>query len=365
MATVTDALSARTMIGGPLAAGVDTVSLKQEITFDLYAQVILPIDGFVFWVKASRLSASALINASPINSFALNQGSSSSTPAQVPALTFKAMGSLHYATDSRQTDEANYASNRVIFTSEVPLQDMNLIGPKLMYIGTFDSPNAQTPNAPRTTTPIRFAFSSRGSFYQQADLWHYTGNAVYSFMASQIVDDPELLVTNRAIVSNSIPLWLEYGQFRPDWPVPVPRPRIAIYPAMLSTDNEEPPFITVRIDRTVSEQSAPFLTRVTNQYELCTDDVTMTIFGASNSVAQDILQSILQFSYDTGTFGITNVPVITDPRLGQNELNVLAQKKVIEFQVSYNQSTVRNVARQLIEHCIVTVQAGEQVIPSS
>lgn len=368
MATANETLSARTPIGAALATGTDTLSYRQEVTFHLYARAVLPLDGYVFWVKSEIMSDSALYNASAINAFALNQGPViTQLPPSRPAPRFKALGSLHYLTDSRQSDDANYAANRVVFTSQEPLQDMNSIGPNLMYIGTFDSPNAQTPGQPRGTTPIRFAFSSRGSFYRQTDLYHYTGYAVYPMQATQIIDDPGLLRPNKVIVSNSLPFWLGLSGYAPLWPVPVVMPLLQFYPSMLVPDNLSPPYVSVRIDPsgTESDQSQPFLSSMTDGWQLAHDRVALTIYGANNEVAQDLFQSILQYSYDTENFGIMNMPVIRDEKEGQNELNTLAQKKTINFDVSYNQTRVRNIARQLIESCLVTVQVGDQVIATT
>lgn len=371
MPTVADTLlTGRSPIGAALATGVDTLSYRQTITFELYVRVVLPIDGYVFWVKSTLVSPSALLNAAQCNTFQANQSSRpQALPPEVPAPRFDALGSFHYITDSRQVDDANYSANRVVFSSEVPLQDMNSIGPNLLYIGTFDgpAPTAQQPVEPRGTTPIRFAFSSRGAFYRQTDLYHYTGYAVYSTMSTQVVDDPASLHPEFAIVSNSLPMWLYFAQVTPPWHVDIPRPNVPFFPSMLATDNEVPPFVTVKIDpaNTTSFQMAPALDRFNSGQMLAHDTVTLTLYGCNNSVAQDLFQSILQYSYDSDTtFGILSaMPIPRDEKEGQNELNTIAQKKTIVFEVSYNQTAVRNLARQLIEKALVTVQIGDSPLP--
>ena len=45
----------RTALGAALKAGVDTISLSQQLTFTLYKRLVLPLDGYLFWVKASIL----------------------------------------------------------------------------------------------------------------------------------------------------------------------------------------------------------------------------------------------------------------------------------------------------------------------
>ena len=39
-----------------LAAGVDMLSIQQEITFTRYIRLVLPLDGYVFWVKADMVA---------------------------------------------------------------------------------------------------------------------------------------------------------------------------------------------------------------------------------------------------------------------------------------------------------------------
>ncbi len=99
MAQVDEASGADTPIAGVLAAGVDAISINQEITFVRYIEHILPIDGYRFWVRKS------------------------------PAQTLIVKGSLHYASDSQQTEQENYTVNRVVFTSESEIQQMNTSAP--------------------------------------------------------------------------------------------------------------------------------------------------------------------------------------------------------------------------------------------
>ncbi len=52
---------AKTSAGANAATGIQVLSEMGEITFNRYVRVVLPSDGYVFWVKASLLSAGALI----------------------------------------------------------------------------------------------------------------------------------------------------------------------------------------------------------------------------------------------------------------------------------------------------------------
>ena len=51
-----------------------------------------------------------------------------------------------------------------------------------------------------------------------------------------------------------------------------------------------------------------------------------------------------------------------DEKMTQSELGILAQKKTITFEVSYYQTTVNNIARQLIEKAFISVTPS--TIPS-
>jgi hypothetical protein len=391
MATAFEAAGAASLLGGPNAAGVRLISSDQIVMFELYARVVLPIDGYVFWVKATELSDSALLNSSPLNTYQLNQpylgpvppdtitvasrpsavlntGPANSFYAnesqdqveeeisqpKVPPRTFNARGSLHYATDTRQDEVATYSVNRVVFTALEPIVDLNAIGNDLLYIATFDLPEPFDSLAPANVTPIKFAFGTRGSYYKQAELWHYRGDAVYSFMTTQVVDDARVL-RDLQIVSNSLPAWLAFNQYNPAWPVPVRRPTITLYPSYLVPDNLEPPYGVIHVSGTDSNQTQPYLDAMTNQYQGAEDEVSLTLYGANNDAAQSMLYSLLQYSFDTERFGLMNMPVVRDDKQTQSELGVIAQKKNIAFRVSYNQSTMRNVARQLIKSCVPTI----------
>ena len=48
-----------------------------------------------------------------------------------------------------------------------------------------------------------------------------------------------------------------------------------------------------------------------------------------------------------------NMPIMRDEKRGQMELQAIAMKKTIEIDVSYYQARINDIARQLIESCIV------------
>jgi hypothetical protein len=48
-----------------------------------------------------------------------------------------------------------------------------------------------------------------------------------------------------------------------------------------------------------------------------------------------------------------NMPTVRDEKRPQSEIQAIAMKKIIEYDVSYYQSRIRDIARQLILDCIV------------
>lgn len=352
--------TARTPMGAALADGLDTLSYDQVVTFVPYIRVVLPYDGFVFWVRAESLAPEALLNAMQLNQVMLN----GSGEGEAPLKTFEVPGSLHYSTESTQTESANNSRNRVVFSSQLPVNDLNEINSGVLYIATFDGPEEGDLIGPAGTTPIRFAFSSRGSYYKQAEIWHYLGYAVFPTMASQIIDDISALEGQEPIISNSLPIWLSLNHYAPQYPVPIALPKIPFYPSFLVPDNLETAYVSVHIDYddTESVQEMPFMGYDSSTSQLMRDNVRLVFYGCTNKVIQDVYYALLQHSLDTQLWGVCNMPTIQDEKEGQNEFNTLAQKKRIVFEASYNQQAVRDLVRQLITSCTPTVIVGNEIL---
>lgn len=317
-----------------LDTGLETLSLNQEITFTKYIRVVLPLDGFVFWVSADLLSPSAIFNTAAYDLAAFNQPLNLATAA--PTLTIK--GSLHYTTDFRQEIEGSYGLNRVTFTAQDPVQDFNAVSSNMMYIGQFDG--------------LMFSFSRRDSFYKQSDLYHYQGDAILPRMRSQIISKASGLDTSNIVCSNSMPIWLSLNKYMP------------VYPSMLGPTNIQPPYATVEIrpDETVAIQAAPRLDDLDNHWQLVSDTVRITIFGLRNLNALDFQDYVFQYSLDTDLFGVMDMPVIRDTHYNQPEINALAMAKTITFKINYYQSRMREIARQLILSAIPTIYVGTTVL---
>ena len=338
MTTVDEALLGRTPLGADLKAGTDAISYDQSIVFTKYVRLILPLDGFVFWVRADLVSASALLNASALNAAALNQPQGLARDAAYATV----QGSFHYATERRQEEASTYAVNQVVFTAEQEIDFLNEVGPTVLWVGDFDG--------------LRFSFSSRAKFYRQAKLYHYVGHAVYSDMASQLVDAVEGFDAKNLVVSNSLPAWLALNDFAPGWPFYPDYQPAPLYPSFLSLPNLTPPWGTVHIGEgdTRSLVGAPYLGRRSSQFQLAVDKVRLTLWGCRNDAAEDLLQRVLQYSYDTNVFGIMNMPIVRDDKRWQPELAALAQKKILDFEISYHQRRMQDVARQLILSAVPT-----------
>lgn len=165
MGIADEAVTSPGILEAALEAGLNSISQNQSIPFVQYTKSTIPTDGYVFWV-ASGVTAD-----------------------------FK--GSLHYITDRRQEEDETVAMNRVIFTAQEEVTELNAVSPNTMWIGTWEVDG----------TEIRIAFSDHGAFYEQAGLWHYGGYAVYPALASQLVQSASDLPVG-PIVSNSLPIWL-------------------------------------------------------------------------------------------------------------------------------------------------------------
>jgi hypothetical protein len=322
MPSIAESLDNQSPLSAPLKEGVETISGSQTIVFTQYVKLILPLDGYVFWVRSDLVSSVSLCGCY----------SYSTPPADgtaPPGPTIIAQGSLHYATQMRQEEDQTIAVNTVVFTSESEIQDLNRVGPCVMYIGEFEGK--------------RFAFNKRGSFYKQAGLYHYSGDAVYPALASQLVDSLDDFDTTNVVVSNSLPIWLTLNQFMP------------MYPSFLVQENLEPPYASVHIppESTQALGGAPRWGKTGTHSQLVQEKVKITLYGLRNFSALDFQDYVFQYSLDhPDLFGVMNMPVMRDEKRTQSELTILAQKKVFELEVNYYQHRVREIARQLIVQCI-------------
>jgi hypothetical protein len=297
-------------MAGPNLAGLLTLSNDETIQFSRYQRYVLPLDGYVFWLRTFQTCA---------------------------------QGSLHVTADKRQNEDETIAINRVVFTTGQEVQEFNAIGPDILWVGEAKG--------------VKFAFSRSGPRYVAAGLFHYVGDAVYPALESQLVNNGEQLPPTTLVVSNSLPAWLCLAKYNPIW-LNAPNPCVTLYPSFAVPDNLQPPYGSVHIEPSQTRALAAFpaLGHVhTSQHQLATDRVRITLYGLTNDVAMDFTNLVFQYSEDTNIIGMMDMPIVRDEKRTQSELGILAMKKTIEYQVSYLQGAIRDVARALIEHASATV----------
>ena len=314
MASAAEAATAKQGLASSLADGVETLSNQDSVVFTQYSRLVLPLDGSVYWVKTAN--------------------------------TFTAQGSFHYSTTQAQNEAETEGTNAVVFTSLQPVQQFNELQPSTLYIGAYAGDNAGY------DSPITFAFSQRGRYYKAADLYHYSGTAVLPSLSTQLINSSSDVSALVPVVSNSLPIWLSLNSYVPPYPGFVTG--LTLYPSFLVPDNLVPPFGVVHIEPTKTEsmQAGYNFGTTLSQAMLAQDNVRVTIYGQTNDLALTFLAAVQQFSYDYNTLGMVGMPVIRDEKRTALELGVIAMKKTIEFDVSYNQQTTRAVARQLIYECV-------------
>lgn len=322
MATINESASAAGTGGGDVSA-LQLLSLDQIVPFTQYTRFVLPLDGFVFWLRTQ---------------------------------TTEVRGSLHANIAKRQNEDETISINRLVLSTASPVQQFNDVSPGTMWIGEY--------------LGLKFAFATATAF-RPTTLFHYTGDAVYPALLSQLVDTGYQLPLDTLVVSNSLPVWLALASYSPVWLEPL-NPGVVLYPSYAVPDNLPPPYGVVHIEpsQTRGLQGAPLLgpTRPVGRaalgtvtgtslsathWQLATDHVRVTLYGLTNSQALDFHDRVNRYSYDQDVIGIMNVPIVRDEKRTQAEIGVLAMKKTIEFDVSYYQTRVNDVARQLIETALI------------
>lgn len=289
-----------TLLAGALGDGLRAIDLSQIVTFQSYSRVVLPIDGYVFWQ---------------------------------PLVLLDVAGSLHYAQDIQQDEDETFGLATVTFSAESQVTQFSDAPANTIFVATADG--------------FRYSFSAQQGFYSQAGLWHYSGHTIAPAMTTQLLDQPASLDPTRAVVSNSLPLWLALnGYVSPYWDGF--GNTVTLYPSFLVSPNLVPPYGAVHIEPTTSLQPIPLLSRNRTSTQLVADKVRVTLYGLQGDEAIDFLNCVLKYSENTDNFGIMNMPVINDVQRPQSELQAIGMKKTIEFEVSYYQTRVAAVARQLI-----------------
>ena len=315
-----------------LEQGVEVLGKDQTVTFTKYTKVILSADGFVFWVATAE--------------------------------TMTATGALHLAVDRHQDHDQTIGANQVIFTSEKRVDAFDFLSPTTMWIGSW-------PLGDQNAPVLQIAFARRDYYFDQSDLWHYAGFAVFPALASQIVQTAADLPKG-PIVSNSLPIWLTLNLINAQTLQTVP-----VYPAFLVSDNLEPPYIAVNIEDERTEALAAAPTIIPPGVEIpgpiapfynfpssqeYRDEVELTLYGFNNEMAWQYLMSLYDASLNGNDglplFGFANSPAIRDAKRTQVEIAALAQKKTIRILANYNSGTADAIARRYILSASLTISLG-------
>jgi len=336
MSTIGETSGAKPQLGAGLTQGMQTLSGNEQVVFTLYVKLILPLDGFIFWVNATLLNDSAIYNALTYGFAEYNNKGNA-----LPSRKIIVNGSFHFNTEMHQLEDRTTAYNHTIFTSPQLIQDFNLLNPNLLYVANYED--------------LTFAFSRRDNYYKQADLYHYRGDALYSTMSTQLINSMTDFDSSSVIVSNSLPIWLSLNQY------------FTMYPSYLVGQNIAPPYASVDIQSTMALGQFPIVKNIyTNNQpatqssinQLSKDTVKISIFGMRNQEALNFVNYIYEYSMNTDNIGIMNMPIIFDEKVTQPEFGIIAQKKSIMFEVSYYQNTVNNVALKLIEEAFIDFSFG-------
>ncbi len=272
--------------------------------FTEYTRYQLSQDGYVFWVKGSN--------------------------------TITVLGALHIATERDQEIDNTIGMNSVVLDAQAEINEFNTVNPSSMWIANLVMPDG-------TTVPV--AFQRYGPFYQNANIYHYAGFAVFPPLGPQLINSAADLPTE-PIVSNSLPIWLAQNSTAP------------VYPSFLVPENIQPPYVVAHIEPELTRpiQAVPLYvwsggagTQQLTSYQLYYDYVQLILYGFTNAMAQQFYAGLITTSLNDDTFGFSgDIPSIRDEKRTQPEISAIAMKKTLSFGASYYQTTADAIARRLI-----------------
>ncbi len=294
-----------TQLGTLLNRSQRKLSDNQELTFQLYSRVVLPVDKFVYWQ---------------------------------PTTTVTVQGSLHFSQDIEQNEDETVGLAHVVFTTAQKVTEFSDAPPNTIFVATVGE--------------FRFAFAQQQGRYEQAKQWHYAGRSIYPALASQLLDTPGVIDPTRAVTSNSLALWIALNTYQPLYGF---KPNLTLYPADLVEPNLTPPYGAVVIEGTRALSAIPALDANSSSTQVVSDRVRLVLYGLQSNEAIDFLNALIQYSRDTGNFGLQSMPTVVDVRRPQTELQAIAMQKTIDVTVSYNQARVNTVAQKLILSAVPTI----------
>ena len=301
-------ITQQSQVESVLKDGVEALGRKQEIEFQAYSRIVLPLDGYIFWQPTVKLCVA---------------------------------GSLHYSQHFEQSEDETVGLADVLFTSEEKITAFSDGPPNTIYVATVGG--------------FRFAFAQQRGYYSTANLWHYAGRSIYPALTSQLLDPPLKIDPKRAVVSNSLPLWIALNTYKSLFG---PATAVTLYPSFIVGPNLAPPYGAVHIEGPRPLQSVPYIDRHSSSWQLMADRVRITLYGLQSDESIDFLNAVLQYSRDTENFGLMSMPAIVDDKRPQQELQAIAMRKTFELEVSYYQSRIADVARQLILSAVPKIIIG-------
>jgi hypothetical protein len=86
------------------------------------------------------------------------------------------------------------------------------------------------------------------------------------------------------------------------------------------------------------------------QSNLCQEKVKVHLYGVDDLTANTFIAFVEQYSLDWMNLGLTNSSAIVDEKLTQPEMKILSKRKSIDFEINYQQTVARDIARQFILH---------------
>jgi hypothetical protein len=343
----------QSQIAGLLGAGLQTLDLQQEVTFQKYSRIVLPLDGYVFWS---------------------------------PGPTITVPGALHHMMEMIQNEDETFGLASVFFTTQEPVTEFSDIPINTIYVARQGE--------------FRYAFSRHAGYFQAAQTWHYQGHSIHPAMASQLLDTPGVLDPSRAVVSNSLPIWLSLNNYASPF-IGGFSPGITLYPSEAVPANLPPPYGSVHIGDSdtralqafplvkmiqvpltttilddddnlifgsndlplevdvLDEFGNPILVPKRVSHQLMADRVRIILYGLQNDEALSFYNSLLEFMRTQPGMGLMNMPAVRDGKRKQVELQALAMQKIIELEVSYNQAYATDVGLQLIKSASITILYGD------
>jgi len=286
-----------------LFEGYQQLSGNQKITFTRYVSKILPIDGWHFWVKAELLDGET----EPFNKVV--------------------SGTLHQSVNQTQEATKSNAITSIILTVNQPIDLLKEVNQESMWLGEYDG--------------SKFSFNIQNAFYDNANQFHYAGDAVYIENSDAFIDDINDLNLDDTVITNCIPLFIALND------------QVQIYPAFLNPTNLKPPYATIEVKQTTGVAAGITFNEFDDSKLMQWDKVELSIFGLRKKQLSDFLKYLTTKQLETEAFGIYWLPSIQNENIPQSEVNILTNKKVLSFDVNYVIEDIRNAATAFIENIFV------------